>query len=210
MIILGAKGHAKDVLSVLAKNKQLQDLYFFDDVSKDLSEKLYGIYPIINSIDEAKLVLQQSPEFAIGLGSPKSRSFLCSKFLSLGGKLQAVISTSASIGQYDVELGPGLNIMANVYISNGVKLSTGVLINAGALLHHDVSIGRFSEISPGAIITGEVTIGDFVSIGAGATILPKVKIGNNVVIGAGAVVTKDIPDHTVAVGVPAKIIKSNY
>lgn len=44
-------------------------------------------------------------------------------------------------------------------------------------------------------------------IGANVTILPGVTIGNNVVIGAGAVVTKDIPDNSLAVGVPARVIK---
>lgn len=46
-------------------------------------------------------------------------------------------------------------------------------------------------------------------IGVGATILPGVRIGDEVIIGASSVVTKDIPSNTVAVGNPAKVIKSN-
>lgn len=52
-----------------------------------------------------------------------------------------------------------------------------------------------------------VTIGDNVWIGGGVSILPGVTIGNNVVIGAGSVVTRDIPDNTVAAGNPARVIK---
>ena len=52
-----------------------------------------------------------------------------------------------------------------------------------------------------------VTIGNNVWIGGSVTILPGVTIGNNVTIGAGSVVTKDIPDSTVAVGNPCKVIK---
>lgn len=52
-----------------------------------------------------------------------------------------------------------------------------------------------------------VTIGNNVWIGGSVTILPGVSIGNNVTIGAGSVVTKDIPDSTVAVGNPCKVIK---
>ncbi len=51
------------------------------------------------------------------------------------------------------------------------------------------------------------TIGDNCWIGGGATILPGVTIGNNVTIGAGSVVTRDIPDNTVAVGNPARVIR---
>lgn len=46
-------------------------------------------------------------------------------------------------------------------------------------------------------------------IGAGAAILGNVTIGNNVLVGANAVVTKDVPDDCVAVGVPARIIRKD-
>ena len=54
-----------------------------------------------------------------------------------------------------------------------------------------------------------IKIGHNVWIGGGVTILSGVKVGNNVVIGAGSVVTKDVPNNCVVVGVPAKIIKLN-
>jgi acetyltransferase-like isoleucine patch superfamily enzyme len=53
-----------------------------------------------------------------------------------------------------------------------------------------------------------IVIGNDVYIGIRSTILPGVTIGNRCVIGAGAVVTRSIPDNCVAVGVPARIIKS--
>jgi acetyltransferase-like isoleucine patch superfamily enzyme len=53
----------------------------------------------------------------------------------------------------------------------------------------------------------EIEIGDDSWIGANAVIMPNVKIGKMCIIGAGAVVTKDVPDYSVVVGVPAKIIK---
>jgi acetyltransferase-like isoleucine patch superfamily enzyme len=52
-------------------------------------------------------------------------------------------------------------------------------------------------------------IGKNCFIGVGATILPGVKIGDEVIIGASSVVTKDIPSNSVAVGNPAKVIRSN-
>ncbi|MEE3404785.1 MAG: DapH/DapD/GlmU-related protein, partial [Acutalibacteraceae bacterium] len=55
---------------------------------------------------------------------------------------------------------------------------------------------------------GKISIGDNVNIGWNVIILPGVTIGNNVVIRAGAVVTKDIPDNSVAAGVPAKVIET--
>ena len=59
----------------------------------------------------------------------------------------------------------------------------------------------------GAGKNGIPTLGDNVSLGANVVIIGGVKIGNNVTIGAGSVVVKDIPDNSVAVGNPAKVIK---
>lgn len=53
-----------------------------------------------------------------------------------------------------------------------------------------------------------IKIGNNVYLGTGAFVLPGVTIGDNCIIGAGAIVTKDIPDNSVAVGVPARRIKS--
>ena len=54
----------------------------------------------------------------------------------------------------------------------------------------------------------KVIIGNNVWIGSGANILPGVSIGDNSIIGAGSVVIKDIPANSVAVGIPAKVIKN--
>lgn len=56
----------------------------------------------------------------------------------------------------------------------------------------------------------DVTIGHDVWIGSRVIIQGGVRIGNGVIIGAGAVVTKDIPDYGIAVGVPAKVIKYRF
>jgi acetyltransferase-like isoleucine patch superfamily enzyme len=52
-----------------------------------------------------------------------------------------------------------------------------------------------------------ITVGDNVWIGGNVTVCPGVTIGNNSVIGAGAVVTHDIPDNSLAFGVPAKVVR---
>ena len=57
-------------------------------------------------------------------------------------------------------------------------------------------------------VSKPITIGDNIFTGNNVLLLPGVKIGNNVVIGASAIVTKSIPDNSLAVGCPAKVIKS--
>src|SRR3990167_2794487 len=65
---------------------------------------------------------------------------------------------------------------------------------------HDINSEDFEPIY------GEVEIEDYVFIGPRATILPGVKIGKGAIVAAGAVVTKDIPEFAIVVGVPAQVI----
>ena len=85
----------------------------------------------------------------------------------------------------------------NVFVTDGVKFVT-----------HDGATLLFRDRVPDLEITKPIKVGSNVYFGNNAVILPGVTIGNNVIVGAGAVVTKDIPDNSVAVGVPARVIKT--
>lgn len=85
-----------------------------------------------------------------------------------------------------------------------LEIGNHVTISDARILLHDASTKRFIGYSK----VGKVRIGNNVFIGADSIILPGVTIGSNVVIGAGAVVTRNIPDNSVVVGNPAKVIRS--
>ena len=87
----------------------------------------------------------------------------------------------------------------HIKIGDNVTLAPRVHI-----LAHDACSGLFL----GYTRVSNVIIGNNVFIGAGSIVLPGVSIGNNVVIGAGSVVSRDIPDNCVAVGNPARVIKT--
>ena len=70
-------------------------------------------------------------------------------------------------------------------------------------------IGEFAHISPNAALAGGVKVGAFSHIGIGASVIQRLKIGQRCIIGAGAAVVRDIASDSVAVGVPARVIKKN-
>lgn len=210
MIVVGAKGFAKEVLEIIYQNKLLENLTFYDDVSHDIGERVLDEFPIIKKIQEVEIYFQNiDSRYTIGIGNPELRNNFYLKFNSIGGVFTSTISPGSIIGTYNLEIGVGCNILPGAIISNGASIGKGCIIYYNAMVTHDCIIGEFVELSPGATILGRAEIGRMTQIGANATILPKIKIGENVIIGAGAVVNRNLPDNCVAVGVPAKIIKFN-
>ena len=204
MLLVGAGGHAKELVSVLNANGETSPIFLFDDVTAQLPAALFNLYPIVRTENQAREILSQDPRFALAIGNPNHRKMLADKFAQWGGHLTSIIANSAIVGSHEVLLGEGLNVMALAVITESVSIGRGTLIHIHASVHHDCKIGDFCEILPGSHILGHVTIGNLTSIGSGAIVLPGIKIGKNVRVGAGAVVTKDIPDGVTVKGIPAR------
>jgi len=208
MIIFGAKGFAKEIVDIVHQTNQSRNLVFYDDVSHNLPENIYG-FEILKTVSQAENYFKNiDPKYTLGIGNPVLRKKISDKFNKLGGELISTISPEAVIGSFDVVIGTGSNILSGAILSNSVKIGNGCIIYYNSIITHDCTLGDFVEISPAATILGRCTIGSFTQIGAKATILPDIKIGDNVIIGAGSVVTKDVPSNSMVYGVPAKIIKS--
>jgi acetyltransferase-like isoleucine patch superfamily enzyme len=93
-----------------------------------------------------------------------------------------------------------------IEIGKGVAITTGVMILTHQRDLSGYKPNMYAMHCP--FKSGKVIIKDGAHIGIGAIIMPGVTIGDGAVIGAGAVVTKDIPPYSLAIGVPAKVVKS--
>lgn len=205
MVIVGAKGLAKEVVQILESLKQNKSIYFFDDVNIKDVDNLFDKYTILRTEQQVLVNFGRDKRFLLALGKPKLRLELYNRFVKLGGFLEGVISKGAYIGEH-VVIGKGPTIMSGVKISNGVSIGKALLAYYNVIITHDVKIGDFVELSPGCILLGHVRVEDEVQIGAGAIVLPNIKIGAGTIVGAGAVVTKNIEPNTVVAGVPARKI----
>ena len=107
----------------------------------------------------------------------------------------------------------GISIPHETLIGDGLYIGHfgGIVVNSKS------KIGKNFNISQGVTLgmanrgknKGYPEIGDNVYIGPGAKVIGGIKIGNNVAVGANCVVTKDVPDNAVVVGVPGKVISYN-
>jgi len=210
MIILGAKGFAKEVLEVVAIKNKEKHIYMFDNVSNDLPVFLYDKFKILKDIDAVNTVFKKTNDnrFVLGLGNPKNRKNSANLLKNNNGILTTVIGDNVKIGSFDTLIKDGCCIMSGSIITNSVQIGEGCLININCTIGHDTILEDYVELSPNVNISGNCKIKAMTYIGTNAIVLPKVTIGRNCIIGAGTVVNKDIPDNSVVVGVPGKIIKT--
>jgi len=123
------------------------------------------------------------------------------------------------VNLYRCKIGKNTKIDSFVYIEEGVTIGDNCKIRPFVFIPTGVVIEDSVFIAPNVTFTndkhprahGEWTrlqtrVKRFASIGAGSTINPGVQIGENALIGAGSVVTKNIPDNAIVVGVPARVI----
>lgn len=204
MLIIGTGGHALEVLDVLLEGSIEGNMFFYDDIN--ISKNSFRGVEILHSESDVQANFPAKFKFILGIGNPHTRRFMHDKFIAIGAEYLSFKSFTSTISEFSC--GEYYDVMKGCFIGPETVIEKACLINTGTQIHHEVHIGEFSEISPRATILGKAKIGRNCSIGANAVILPGITIGSNVVIGAGAIVTKNIGDNSLAVGNPAKVVRT--
>jgi maltose O-acetyltransferase len=102
-------------------------------------------------------------------------------------------------------LGVDCDVRGPLTLGDDVMMAPEVIILTGSHRHDRTDIPMRLQ---GSLKEKGVVIGNDVWIGSRAIILPGVRIGTGVIVGAGAVVTKDVPDYAIAVGNPARVVRT--
>ena len=166
-------------------------------LKKKINYLLYKIFA-------AWLPKSQRSKFAKGLRVFFARRILKSCGKNVNIEKNAYFTPDVSIGDRS-GIGIDCEINGPVSIGNDVMMGPEVIIYTSG---HNFARSDITMIEQGSSEKEPVIIGDDTWIGRRVMIMPGVTIGKGCVIGAGAVVTKDIPDYTVAGGVPAKVLKA--
>lgn len=201
--ILGAGNMARETLGIY------KDLGKFNDVNAFVEEncKQEGRKIDTKKVMDASIISKSSKKllFIGAMGSPHRKRWI-EEVEAKGFDFDIVIHPSVIMGE-GISVAKGCIICPGVILTRDIKIGRHSIININSTINHTCLIGDFVTIAPGVNIAGDVRIGDGCWIGIGTTIIQKVSIGQGSLIGAGAVVTKDIPENTLAMGVPAKPIK---
>lgn len=205
LVIWGASGHAMVVADIVRLGGVYNILGFLDSVDPGRHGTEFCGAPILGGEEQLGPLWDRGVRHVLlGFGDCKMRLELTETLRSWGFSLPVAIHPRSTVAA-GAALGPGTVTVAGAVVNPGARIGRSVIINTLASVGHECSIGDAAHISPGANLAGRVTVGEATQIGIGARVIERIQIGAGVIVGAGAVVVRDIPDHVVAYGVPARV-----
>lgn len=208
LVIIGAGGFGREVAWLVQEINHEQDVFnlvgFLDDAVTSTVEG----YPVLGTLGAWLQGPQKDVVYACALGDPMTRFKIVSRLESAGLSFATLIHPSVRHSHW-VTVGEGSILCAGVTLTTNIQVGRHSILNLHCTVGHDTRIGDFTSMMPGVHISGEVKTGEGVYLGTSAAVINQVSIGPWTVVGAGAVVAGDLPGGVVAVGVPAKPIKTN-
>lgn len=209
IVMLGAGGHAKVLLSLLrAIGAEVKGVCDPGLVAQGAS--VWRGVPVLGG-DEA-LEQLDAAEVALvnGLGQVVGSSRRRDMFLMLverGYHFPALIHPTAWVDE-SVVLGEGVQVMAGVVIQPDSMIGVGTIINTGARIDHDCIIDSHVHVAPAAVLCGGVKVARGVFVGAGSTTIQGITLGEGCIVGAGATLVRDLPAGHMVLGSPVRIYQS--
>ena len=164
-------------------------------------------YPVLGDDGVIRTLSREGSLGAIlGVGDIILRRKLLERFNGEGLRWITAVHPGAVISE-SVVLGEGVAIMAGAVINCLTRVGNHSIVNTNASIDHDCNIGANVHVAPGVAVGGTCTVARDSLIGIGSRIIPGRSMGVSSMLGAGAVLLDDIPEQSVAVGVPARIIR---
>ncbi len=198
LILFGGGGHGKTLIDLIRAEGKYHLAGIVDDFLPAGSMVLS--VPVLGGSGLLPDLLKQGIRLAVnavgGIGNVDARLSVFELLRQAGFDFPAVVHPSAVIDA-TAALAPGVQVLAQAYISADSRIGFGTLINAGAIVSHDGMLGQVVNLSPGATLAGRVTVEDYAQIGMRATINMDITIGRRARVGNGATVKADVPPDAV-------------
>lgn len=213
VIVLGGKGNGMVIAATIERNGIGTCEGFLNDV--DEIGTLIGVkkkLPVIGRTDEVTKRLEEDPDlYAItaygGMTNPENTLKRLHELNVPKDRWLTVIDETAVVPTDYCQIG------TNCFVGPLVQMSANAIVNdhctllGNSFIGHDSVVGEFCHIASNAVVGAFVEIGTGVHVGLNATVREHIKIGSNSIIGAGAVIVKDVPENSIVVGNPGKILK---
>lgn len=209
LVILGGSGIGMIAASIA---KLDYDVVGFLNDYVEVGTKIgkYDKFDVIGTTDDIQRYLDAGCYFFIAyVGLKKERDTFekIEKFNIPSDRYATLIHPTAIIPIGFCKIGYGVLMAPLSQLSPDTTVGDNCILLANSFLGHDSSMERFAHIATNGVVGANVLVGKGVHVGSNSTIREKVNIGDFSLIGAGSVVLSDIPNDSVVVGNPARILK---
>lgn len=209
VILVGTGGHAAEVREYIHYHNRVNpdnvyEILGFLDVDDELHQKYKYPEPYLGTAEDHKIVA--GAEYMFCFGNMEYKHKLVTKYRKEGAAFLTFIHPTALIAESST-IGEGVLISHNASVGPMVVIGDFNILNSRCTIGHDTVLKDYNFISPQVSLSGNTTMGSYNMMGVNSATIPSVTIGDNNTIGAGSIITKDVGDDGIIVGVPGKMIK---
>ncbi len=208
ILLIGAGGHARVVADILLccrrEGQEVELLGFLDDNPAVSGKEILG-FPVLGGLEDVDR--HEHDALIIAIGNCRIRQHLYTSLKARGHSFHTAIHPSAVIAA-DSRIGEGCMVCAGAIVNTGSVVGVNTILNTCCSVDHDNKVGDHVHIAPGVRLGGNVSVGAGSLVGIGAVVMPQTSVGEECSVGSGAVVHRSLPGGVVAVGVPARVIRS--
>ena len=209
ILLIGSGSRVKSAIDVVHAAGEHRVVGLVDDALKP-GEHIFTI-PVMGLLDDLPSILAQTGirHVLLVIADIGMRMSAAQRIASLIPDLHFIsaIHPSASIGR-EVSLGAGTLVMPGAVIGAGSTIGEHVVIGAHVSIGADGHIGSFVSVGAGVVMAEACSVGSGTSIGIQAGLVKGIIVGTHCAIGPGAMVLESVPDLHVAVGSPAKCVRT--
>ena len=206
IVVFGAGGHARSVLSVLHAEARWHVVGLLEDAAETAAKTVLG-HPVLGDRTQLAMLRRTGVDKGfVAIGDNRARGRIVDCLRAGGFRLISVIHPAA-VCMLNTSIAAGSFVHALALVGAECEIGPGAIVQPFCSLGHESRIGSCVQFSPGVHVGGKARIGDYAFFGPGAVVYPGVTVGYNVSVGANSVINKDVADGAVVAGNPARIVR---
>lgn len=213
LVILGGSGIGMIAASIAHDLGHFEVMGFLNDVLEPGHQVgKYKKFPVLGGTEEYKK-LQDNKDVLffiayVGLQNEKETFEKINSLEIPQDRFATLIHPTAIIPKGLCSIGNGVLMAPLTQLSPDTTIDDNCILLPNSFVGHDSTLEKFAHIATNSVIGANVRVGRAVHVGSNATVREKVDIGDFSLVGAGAVVLNDVPENSVVVGNPGRVLKS--